>query len=372
MVDQEKDTVLPSVYFHHLKQEKSLRDDPVQDQAVYLLDEVYLAFLEEQGRMSWLHWLRTSKQTQTRSIYFYGGVGRGKSLLMDIFFHVLPVQYKRRVHFHQFMFEIHQGLKALSGQKNPIDVLIKKFARQCKVLCLDEFLVHDIADAMMLGGVLKALLAEKVLILTTSNQAPEELYRDGLQRSLFLPTIDLIYKSFKVFELDHGVDYRMLTLRQAKTWFSADERNKLMELFEQLSSGLSELVLEFRFPTQTVPLLRHVPGMMMVAAKNLFARPLGRSDYLGLTTKYHTLFVVDLYIFDGKHDEAKRWIWFIDLCYDHHVKLVISTDVPEVQDLYSSGQTLSEEFTRTLSRISEMQSESYLGLPHLTHQFSFL
>jgi cell division protein ZapE len=359
-----------SEYFSQIKKQKSLQDDPMQDYIVELLDDRCQKIMQPSIKAKWLWWWPWVSRKKIQSLYLYGGVGRGKSLLMDLFYHVLPIPTKRRVHFHHFMFEVHEGLKGLRRQKNPLEILAKNLAKQCQVLCLDEFHVHDVADAMILGNLLRSLLAQRVFLLMTSNIHPAQLYEGGLQRSLFLPTIDLMVSSFEIVELDHGIDYRLRTLSQAKLWFPENDHEAFKNLFEQLGTGLERLPLRFSFASQEIPCGAHASGMMMVEAKDLIGRALGRNDYLHLTTEYHTLFIMNLYALSGLHDEAKRWIWLVDLCYDHRVKLVIHAAI-DLEHVYPNDQRLSAEFSRTKSRMVEMQSKEYLASAHLTHDFSF-
>lgn len=303
-----------------------------------------------------------------KGLYFYGGVGRGKSFLMDAFFGCLPYRRKRRVHFHAFMAEIHRRLKALKSEANPLKSVAAEIAKETRVLCFDEFHVSDIADAMILGRLLENLLNEGVVLVATSNYAPSELYPQGQNRSSFLPTIALIESSLTVLNVDGGEDYRLRTLRPAEIFFTpANEENeaKLAQLFKEMT-GITDLN----------------PGTSTIHGRDITHKaesgcavwfdfralcfgPRSQSDYLYLAEHYEMVFLSGLEKLSPQEKaEARRLTWLIDVLYDFRVKLC-ATGAVDVNHIYTEGD-FAEEFTRTASRMVEMQSEVYLEQPHLT------
>lgn len=303
-----------------------------------------------------------------KGLYFYGGVGRGKSFLMDAFFGCLPYRRKRRVHFHAFMAEIHRRLKALKSEANPLKSVAAEIAKETRVLCFDEFHVSDIADAMILGRLLENLLNEDVVLVATSNYAPSELYPQGQNRSSFLPTIALIESSLTVLNVDGGEDYRLRTLRPAEIFFTpANEENeaKLAQLFKEMT-GITDLN-----PGTSTIHGRDIPHKAESGCavwfdfRALCFGPRSQSDYLYLAEHYEMVFLSGLEKLSPQEKaEARRLTWLIDVLYDFRVKLC-ATGAVDVNHIYTEGD-FAEEFTRTASRMVEMQSEVYLEQPHLT------
>ncbi|HFC6355759.1 cell division protein ZapE [Neisseria lactamica] len=303
-----------------------------------------------------------------KGLYFYGGVGRGKSFLMDAFFGCLPYRRKRRVHFHAFMAEIHRRLKALKSEANPLKSVAAEIAKETRVLCFDEFHVSDIADAMILGRLLENLLNEGVVLVATSNYAPSELYPQGQNRSSFLPTIALIESSLTVLNVDGGEDYRLRTLRPAEIFFTpANEENeaKLAQLFKEMT-GITDLN-----PGTSTIHGRDIPHKAESGCavwfdfRALCFGPRSQSDYLYLAEHYEMVFLSGLEKLSPQEKaEARRLTWLIDVLYDFRVKLC-ATGAVDVNHIYTEGD-FAEEFTRTASRMVEMQSEVYLEQPHLT------
>ncbi|WP_144186470.1 cell division protein ZapE [Elioraea rosea] len=306
-----------------------------------------------------------------QGLYLVGSVGRGKSMLMDLFFVSAPTERRRRVHFHAFMQEVQRFLHAhrqRSDEADPIPALADQVAERSILLCFDEFQVHDIADAMILGRLFEALFARGVIVVATSNTVPDELYRDGLQRERFLPFIAVIKERLEVIVLDGGRDYRRDRILGMRTWWApADARADaaLGRTFEELAGEGSPapLVLEVLGRRVTLPLaLNHVARADFEA---LCGVPLGPADYLALATHLHALVLDDIPRLSPQNfDRARRFITLIDALYEHRVKLVASAaDIPD--RLYERGENASM-FQRTASRLMEMQSEDYLALPHLT------
>lgn len=303
-----------------------------------------------------------------KGLYFYGGVGRGKSFLMDAFFGCLPYRRKRRVHFHAFMAEIHRRLKALKSESNPLKSVAAEIAKETRVLCFDEFHVSDIADAMILGRLLENLLNEGVVLVATSNYAPSELYPQGQNRSSFLPTIALIESSLTVLNVDGGEDYRLRALRPAEIFFTpANEENeaKLAQLFKEMT-GITDLNPgTSTIHGRDIPHKAESGRAVWFDFRALCFGPRSQSDYLYLAEHYEMVFLSDLEKLSPQEKaEARRLTWLIDVLYDFRVKLC-ATGAVDVNHIYTEGD-FAEEFTRTASRMVEMQSEVYLEQPHLT------
>lgn len=303
-----------------------------------------------------------------KGLYFYGGVGRGKSFLMDAFFGCLPYRRKRRVHFHAFMAEIHRRLKALKSESNPLKSVAAEIAKETRVLCFDEFHVSDIADAMILGRLLENLLNEGVVLVATSNYAPSELYPQGQNRSSFLPTIALIESSLTVLNVDGGEDYRLRALRPAEIFFTpANEENeaKLAQLFKEMT-GITDLNPgTSTIHGRDIPHKAESGRAVWFDFRALCFGPRSQSDYLYLAEHYEIVFLSGLEKLSPQEKaEARRLTWLIDVLYDFRVKLC-ATGAVDVNHIYTEGD-FAEEFTRTASRMVEMQSEVYLEQPHLT------
>lgn len=305
-----------------------------------------------------------------RGLYFWGGVGRGKSFLMDGFFASVPYQRKRRLHFHHFMREVHDGLRRHQRESDPLGEVAAEIAKSARLLCFDEFHVSDIADAMILGRLLERLFDAGVVLVATSNYEPDGLYPNGLQRSNFLPTIALLKSRLDVVNVDGGNDYRMRTLENAGTFLTplaADTDDRLDDIFSRLATGpdLSpDLIVEER----PLKARRHAAGVVWFTFRELCMGPRSQNDYLSLARQYHSVILSDVPKLAARQSaEARRFTWLVDVFYDHRVNLIVSAEVP-VEEIYTEG-TFSNEFFRTASRLTEMQSREYLALPHETAPF---
>jgi len=297
-------------------------------------------------------------------IYLWGDVGRGKTLLLDMFYECLPFKKKQRLHFHRFMQIIHESVKQLSGVDQPISHIAKDMAKKHHVICLDEMLVVDIADAMILAELFNHLIDNKVVLLFTSNIAPSELYKDGLQRARFIPAIDLIERSSHVVELKGDNDYRLNALERSKLYqLSSDpgSEGNLESLFQMMSTvslaqDRDDLIINYR----RLEVKRWVSGVIWFSFDKLCNTYRDSSDYIRLATYFNTIMISDVYILDAEQDDvARRFINMIDVFYDRHINIVISAAVfPE--KLYT-GQHLKSEFVRTISRLNEMQTLAYLA-----------
>ncbi|CAG1010540.1 Cell division protein ZapE [Burkholderiales bacterium] len=301
-----------------------------------------------------------------RGIYFWGGVGRGKSFLMDAFHHSLPYRRKTRVHFHAFMRGVHRELAGLKREVDPLKAVAERIARRYRVVCFDEFHVSDIADAMILGRLFAALLERGVVFVATSNYRPEDLYPNGLQRENFLPTIALIRRELDVLEVDGGTDYRLRAMERFQSYRQpCDEAAMLAleRLFEEMREGEDES-RELEVEGRRLHARRRAGGMVWFDFSTLCEGPRSQVDYLELAQRFHTLVLSGLRRMGAdERDVARRFTWLVDVLYDHRVKLFVAADAP-AETLYTQG-SFANEFARTVSRLTEMQTRDYLAAAHL-------
>jgi cell division protein ZapE len=356
--------------------ERGYAPDETQRAAAGRLQQLYTELLEfKVARGSTLRKL-LSPPRPPRGVYFWGGVGRGKSFLMDCFYEAVPYERKRRVHFHAFMQQIHRELQAHKGESDPLVPIAAGIARQVRLLCFDEFHVSDIADAMILRRLLDALLANGVVFVMTSNYPPDGLYPNGLQRINFLPTIERIKVEFDIVEVDAGVDYRLRQLEQVAIFHvptGAGADAKLDTAFDQMSGKVGEVGAggggavsggSLRILDRQVRYRRLGPGIVWFDFAELCGGPRSQNDYLELARGFHTVLLSGIPVMTpAQASEARRFTWLVDVFYDHKVKLIATADAAP-NELYRSG-TQSNEFFRTASRLIEMQSREYLALPHL-------
>lgn len=391
-------TETPKAAYARLVAEGEVRPDPEQQRVLAHFERLYhelAEYPEVAGRAgglsikSWrlanfFRWTGGDKKAP-KGIYIYGGVGRGKSMLMDLFYDLAPVAHKKRVHFHEFMLDIHARLKEWRGlsakertekggrasEDDPIPPVARQIALEATLLCFDEMQVTDIADAMVLGRLYRELLERGVVIVATSNRMPDDLYKGGLNRQLFLPFIEMIKAQFEVVPLDGPTDYRYDRLKGVDTYYSPvdDEATaKLSEAFFRLTDRNVEDRDKVPSDELTVQGRKlHVPkaarGVAVFSFKRLCANALGAADYLAIARAYHTVILVAIpQLGPEKRNEAKRFVTLIDALYEHGVKLLCSAAVPPDQ-LYESGDG-HFEFDRTVSRLMEMQSEDYLSRGH--------
>ena len=356
--------------------------DSAQAQAVVHLDDLYHRLITPVAPLPTLTgWQRlwsiitksfVSSDVQAdivpvTGLYFWGGVGRGKTYLVDTFYHSLPIERKMRIHFHRFMYQVHQQLQQLDGTENPLEHVADNFKQQTDIICFDEFFVSDITDAMILATLLDALFKRGITLVATSNIVPNDLYRNGLQRARFLPAIALIEQYCQVVNVDAGVDYRLRSLVQAEIYYSPlgqQATQNLARYFEQLS-------VEPRYKTKDIiinqrPIIaqREANGIVQFSFQQLCQTARSQNDYIEIAQLYHTVLVADVMVMKEHHqDAARRFIALVDEFYERHVTLIISAEVP-LAELYTTGRLLFE-FERCCSRLIEMQSEQYLAKPHL-------
>lgn len=345
--------------------------DPAQEDAVRrlqaLYDKLVAAENERTGALTRLRRrFRKGREEPVKGLYFWGGVGRGKTYLMDTFYESLPFERKMRVHFHRFMQRVHNELKALKGEKNPLDIVSEKFAREARVICFDEFFVSDIGDAMILATLMDGLFSRGVTLVCTSNIVPDGLYKDGLQRQRFLPAIELVKKYTDVVNVDGGVDYRLRTLEQARLYHYplGDEAEKsLLQSFRNLAVEAGKHSRTMEINGRKIPARAHADDVVWFDFRDVCDGPRSQNDYIELARQFHAIIISNVPVLGGdKDDQARRFINMIDEFYDRNVKVIMSAAAP-ITELYQGGR-LAFEFERTESRLLEMQSREYLEAPH--------
>jgi len=352
-------------FLHHFQRfasENGLIPDSQQENVAGMLNDLWEALKNSPPQKSWF-----KKQDEPKGLYIWGGVGRGKTMMMDLFFERVPVPAKHRVHFNMFMLDVQNSLKYLRDQgrgKDPLPVVAADIAKNCVLLCFDEFQVYDIADAMILSGLFDALFKEGVTIVATSNLSPENLYKGGLQRARFLPFIDILKAHMKIVHLDNHIDYRQQNLRGDGVYFwpafqGGSER--MAELFRKLTApneGKAESLTINK--TRTLAIDRAACGCAWVTFHELCEQPRAAEDYKRLSESYHTVFLdhVPRMGYD-RRNEAKRFILLIDTLYDNDNRLIVSAATTP-DKLYIEGDH-GFEFERTISRLLEMQGDAYLA-----------
>lgn len=358
----------PLTWYQAASQQAAFIRDAAQARAIEHLDRLWTELMMFKRKRNRFLGRSLRSPQLPKGLYFYGGVGRGKSFLMDAFYGCLPYRRKRRVHFHAFMAEIHQRLRGLKSEANPLKAVAAEIAKETRVLCFDEFHVSDIADAMILGRLLENLFNEGVVLVATSNYAPSELYPQGQNRSSFLPTIALIEEKLTILNVDGGEDYRHRTLTAAEVFYiPANDENerKLADLFTQVTAGQAERSSEIEIHGRMLRCKKRTDKAIWFDFRMLCFGPRSQADYLYLSEHYEMIFVSGIEkLSQAERAEARRLTWLIDVMYDYRVKFCATCDVP-VGEIYVEGD-FAQEFVRTASRLTEMQSQEYLNLPHLT------
>lgn len=317
-----------------------------------------------------------ARRKLVQGLYLWGGVGRGKSFLMDSFFIAAPTARRKRIHFHRFMQEIHHALRDLQGTANPLRAVAHAIAERVRLLCLDEFHVTDITDAMLMRNLLESLFEEGVVLVTTSNTHPDGLYRNGLQRDGFLPAIALLKSHLEVIEVDADIDYRLRAISATGTYHCPADpaaESRVAALFHEVARHTGESDVPIEVEGRSFHARRAANGVGWFDFRTLCDGPRGKPDYIELARRFHTVFVTGVPALTARErDIARRFVWLIDEFYDRRVKLILAADVPvdtlfrqvPLDDVYKE-QRGSGEFDRTVSRLVEMQSGAYLAEPHL-------
>jgi len=379
----------PIEQYHNDQQQLGFSADIAQANAIEHLQRLYEDLCANEGlKLSPTHWSQRlsgwmggqSKQQATiKGLYFWGGVGRGKTYLMDVFYQCLPFENKQRTHFHRFMRYVHGRLAVHTGAKNPLQLVAQELAKESRIICFDEFFVTDITDAMILAQLLDSLFGLGVVLVATSNIEPKGLYENGLQRQRFLPAIALLEGYTEVINVDGGVDYRLRTLSQAELYhWPLDEAAdvSLASSFAALVPMLMPVLAEPRSTDsgnengivningRDFTFIRQSDGIIWFTFDQLCVKPRSQSDYLELACEFHGLIISNVPCLRvGMEDQARRFVNLVDVCYDASLKVIISAEVP-LLELYSGGQ-LDFVFRRTLSRLQEMQSYEYLARGHV-------
>jgi cell division protein ZapE len=337
--------------------------DPAQLRAIDALERCENEWADYKARRSNVIAKMLVRPPIPRGVYMHGGVGRGKSFLMDCFFQSVPLTRKTRLHFHEFMREVHRELQELKGQQNPLDELGKRIARRFRLICFDEFHVADVTDAMILHRLLDAMFANRVSIVTTSNFHPDDLYPHGLHRDRILPAIALLKQKLEVINVDNGTDYRRRTLEHVKLYHTPlgeVAEAALKHAFDELAEARDESPL-LHIEHRELRALRRAGGVVWFDFATLCGGPRSQNDYLELAQQFHTLILSNVPQMPPRlASEARRFTLLVDVLYDRRVKLIMSAAVP-AEELYTEGP-LAHEFPRTVSRLQEMQSAEYLAL----------
>ncbi len=367
----------PLFAYRALRRAGDLQPDPMQELAAEKLQSLFKAlsgYEPASGTRGWAARLGLGRRPEEppQGLYIYGPVGRGKSMLMDLFFDHAPVEKRRRVHFHEFMIEVHDSVHVWrqdSKKKNdrdPLPQIAADIASETWLLCFDEFHVTNIADAMILGRLFTSLFEQGVVVVTTSNFAPDDLYKDGLQRARFLPFIDLLKDKLDCLELASPTDYRLARLKAMRVFHSplgAASKRSLEQVFADLTEGADSGAEGITVKGRTVPVPRAARGVACFTFDALCGQPLGAEDYITIARRYHTIILDGVpRLSEDRRNEAKRFMILIDALYEHKVNLVMASDAPP-NDLYR-GETHAFEFERTISRLMEMQSTDYLESDH--------
>ncbi len=371
------ETLSPITLYKKRLSAGDLTQDADQKAAIVALNHIHeqITALDQAAPKGWSLFKKAAPKTALRGLYMHGGVGRGKSMLMDLFFDCLPPHIKKkRVHFHEFMISLHDFMhdRRQSGEARTgsTDAALLQFAQktssEVSILCFDEFHITDVADAMLLGRLFTALFDDGVTVIATSNWPPDRLYEGGLQRELFLPFIALLQERMDVIALDGEIDYRLQYITNSGVYFSplgAAAQNKLDTLYNKLTQGIKPQPDKISVKGRTIEIKEVASGIARTDFSTLCERPLGAEDYLSIAKAYHTLFLEKIPKLNyDRRNEAKRLMTLIDALYENNVKLVVSADA-DPGKLYL-GHDHSFEFERTISRLMEMQSTEYIQKPH--------
>ncbi|HCX00085.1 MAG TPA: cell division protein ZapE [Pantoea sp.] len=372
-------TSSPLARYEQALSQGDFKPDDVQREAITRLDAVQRALMARQpeqpasgkglfGRLSRLMGKEKSEtQTPVRGLYMWGGVGRGKTWVMDLFFQSIPGNRKLRLHFHRFMLRVHEELTQLQGQSDPLLTIADRFKAETDILCFDEFFVSDITDAMLLGTLMEALFARGITLVATSNIPPDDLYRNGLQRARFLPAIEQIKQHCDVMNVDAGIDYRLRTLTSAHLWnapLNEATHAEMERMFKALAGSARDDAPVLEINHRQMATLGVSEGVLAIDFLTLCGEGRSQHDYIELSRRFHSVLLYDVPVMIYKtEDQARRFLALVDEFYERHVKLVVAAET-SLYEIYQ-GTRLKFEYQRCLSRLQEMQSEEYLRLPHL-------
>jgi cell division protein ZapE len=355
----------PLAIYERLVTNGGYKADPAQRRAIGELDRVWME-LGAHPVSGWWAKIRGKQRKPVTGLYLWGGVGRGKTWMMDLFFDSLAGKDKLRIHFHRFMARVHAALKTKQSTRDPLAEIAREWAAQYRVLCFDEFFVSDIADAMLLGGLLQALFKEGVTLVATSNVAPDDLYRDGLQRAKFLPAIESIKEHCVSMHVEGDRDFRLRLLLRSEIFLQPlndHAETSLGKAFASMSAGCS-LDSQLEVNGRILDARQRSDGIIWFDFRELCEQPTSTADYIEIARAFNTVLLSGVPRMDeGNADATRRFINLIDEFYDRNVKMLISAEAP-IDGLYS-GKRLEFEFRRTASRLTEMQSNEYLARPHL-------
>jgi cell division protein ZapE len=348
-------------FYQHALSQRGFQSDAAQQRAVDRLQQAYQDWVQYRSQRSSSFKRLINRPDVPRGVYLWGGVGRGKSFLMDSFYSVVPVVRKTRLHFHEFMRGVHRQLDELKGVADPLDEVARRIAKKYRLICFDEFHVSDIADAMILYNLLTALFNNGVSFIMTSNYDPDLLYPDGLHRNRMLPTIALLKDKLDVLNVDAGVDYRKRALEQVDSYYTplgAAADHALRTAYARIAETADEDP-HVHIEQREIHALRRAGGIIWFDFATLCGGPRSQNDYLEIASRFHTVILSGIPAMSASQSsEARRFTWLIDVFYDHKVKLLMSAEV-EPEELYTQGM-LANEFHRTVSRIIEMQSREYM------------
>jgi cell division protein ZapE len=355
----------PLAIYKSLLADGGYQADPAQLMAIGELDRVWMD-LNAHQLSGWWAKFRGKQCEPVTGLYLWGGVGRGKTWLMDVFFDSLPQEQKLRIHFHRFMARVHAALRTKQSTRDPLPEIAREWAAKYRVLCFDEFFVSDIADAMLLGGLLQALFAEGITLVATSNVAPDDLYRDGLQRSKFLPAIESLKKHCLSVHVDGQRDFRLRLLLRSEIFLQPLDDHaeaSLGKAFSDMAAGCT-LDPQLEINGRILNAHKRADGIIWFSFEELCDQPTGVADYIEIARAFNTVLLSGVPLMDeSRADATRRFINLIDEFYDRNVKMLISAEAP-IDKLYN-GKRLAFEFQRTASRLTEMQSNDYLATPHL-------
>lgn len=348
-----------------------IKEDDKQRQAVQYTQRLYSELNNSTSRKTnFFSTIFNQKQTPVRGLYLWGSTGRGKTYLVDSFYECVPGNKKYRVHFHRFMLDIHQQLENLPKSPNPLEIIAAQLAEKINVLCLDEFHVHDIADAMLMAGLLKAMFEQGITLVTTSNIAIDNLYKNGLQRERFMYAIELLNKYTEEFDLGEGTDYRFNILDESEHFYVIDERNTkeksedfLLNKFNELAPCAPKTKRSIEINNRQIKYKAFADDVIWFDFHELCQTNRSAHDYIEIAERFQTVLLSDIQVFDEKDDAAaKRFVHLIDAIYDHNVKFLAAASAAP-NELYN-GIRMKFAFARTISRLTEMGTQHYLRLAH--------